>query len=101
LIQPKEPVEIPSTSDAEDDNTHLSSTEHDEDDDEGNREQVYEEKVLTHTCNPSIDLPTAKRPESAMPEVSQDKHYSVNVNLKPLFGSEEGMIRVVICPKLT
>ncbi|SAL99168.1 hypothetical protein [Absidia glauca] len=69
LIQPKEPVEIPSTSDAEDDNTHLSSTEHDEDDDE--------------------DLPTAKRPESAMPEVSQDKHYSVNVNLKPLFGAEE------------
>ncbi|ORZ01910.1 hypothetical protein BCR42DRAFT_201387 [Absidia repens] len=30
-----------------------------------------------------------KRPESAMPEVSSDKHFSVNVNLKPLFGAEE------------
>ncbi|KAI8082910.1 uncharacterized protein BX664DRAFT_284703 [Halteromyces radiatus] len=35
------------------------------------------------------DLPTTRRPESAMPVVSTEKHFSVNVNLKPLFGAEE------------
>ncbi|KAF7729466.1 hypothetical protein EC973_004446 [Apophysomyces ossiformis] len=30
------------------------------------------------------------RPESAMPEVSTEKHYEVNVNMKPLFGGEAG-----------
>lgn len=44
---------------------------------------------------------TAKRPESAMPEVSQDKHYSVNVNLKPLFGAEESKTGAMLFPKLT
>ncbi|KAI8332106.1 hypothetical protein BC941DRAFT_455852 [Chlamydoabsidia padenii] len=59
LIQPTKQVEAPS-SDIEDDHD-----DHDE------------------------DLPTVKKPETAMPEVSTDKHYSVNVNLKPLFGAEE------------
>lgn len=45
---------MPSTSDAEDDDSHISSAEHDgdnDDDNEGNGEQVNEEKVLTRTSN--------------------------------------------------
>ncbi|KAG0173626.1 nucleolar protein 8 [Apophysomyces sp. BC1015] len=33
------------------------------------------------------------RPQSAAPEVSTEKHYVVNVNMKPLFGAEDGMTR--------
>lgn len=38
-------------------------------------------------------MPILKRTETEMPIVSTDKHFSVNVNLKPLFGAEEGKKR--------
>ncbi|CAO3632583.1 unnamed protein product [Cunninghamella blakesleeana] len=50
----------------------------DDDDDEYNSED-----------NENEGLPTLKRTETEMPVVSTDKHFSVNVNLKPLFGAEE------------
>ncbi|KAI9303368.1 hypothetical protein BJ944DRAFT_183495 [Cunninghamella echinulata] len=39
--------------------------------------------------NENEDMPIIKRTETEMPIVSTDKHFSVNVNLKPLFGAEE------------
>ncbi|CAO3632575.1 unnamed protein product [Cunninghamella blakesleeana] len=54
----------------------------DDDDDEYNSED-----------NENEGLPTLKRTETEMPVVSTDKHFSVNVNLKPLFGAEEGKKR--------
>ncbi|CAO3576009.1 unnamed protein product [Absidia cylindrospora] len=70
--------------DADDASNYLvqsTKTEKEEDDDM---------KDTSSTENDDDEVALAnRRPESAMPEVSSDKHYSVNVNLKPLFGAEE------------
>lgn len=35
-------------------------------------------------------IDTPRKPESAAPEISKEKHFEVNTNLKPLFGDSDG-----------
>ncbi|KAI8884203.1 hypothetical protein K501DRAFT_248401 [Backusella circina FSU 941] len=52
-------------------------------------EEEKEEEVNDKGDDDADFFDQPRKPESAMPEVSTDKHFEINVNLKPLFGAGE------------
>ncbi|KAG1646410.1 hypothetical protein G6F44_000864 [Rhizopus delemar] len=59
---------------------------------ENNEDTEMEEAEEEEEEDDLFDTP--RKPESAAPEISKEKHFEVNTNLKPLFGDSDGTFKL-------